>query len=395
MWEYDDACIKCSLCVSVCPVAEKDPRFPGPKVLGPDWWRKREELGSLLKPHPFVDDCTFCQLCEDACPVGVPVAHLIAEHKKHQMKPRVRRWRDFVLSHPQWIARAPQLTRLPRRWGKPWGLSMHTKWPQTHRPSKMARFQKSQPSSLPRVGLFADCFSQTFDGSVLDAASELLHLWGFEAVILPDAASCCGAAAYAAGNPELGAKIAGDTQSRFEVAHAHDISMLVTLNATCDSTLREEWSRYWHLSIPYQVIPFMEFALSYAPSSFWQILQAGEGSDLPYFIHTTCRSRVSRGSGTMEEIGRRAGWTVKPVVLSCCGAAGSYAFKQEHEELARKMGKINLPPGRLAVDSGTCALHLEDMTGLVARHPAYWLYESYQLAIGQHDRKVGSNHAIK
>ncbi|HCJ11302.1 MAG TPA: hypothetical protein DHW14_09110, partial [Clostridiales bacterium] len=34
-----DACLGCSSCVAVCPVASSDGRFAGPKVLGPAFER--------------------------------------------------------------------------------------------------------------------------------------------------------------------------------------------------------------------------------------------------------------------------------------------------------------------------------------------------------------------
>ncbi|MCL4496414.1 MAG: heterodisulfide reductase-related iron-sulfur binding cluster [Firmicutes bacterium] len=380
-FDFEDACVNCSACVSVCPVYARDFRFPGPKVLGPEWWRDSQDSRTEGQTSEFVDDCTFCQLCEDACPVGVPVAHLIAEHKRRQAKPARYRWRDYLLAHPHWIARFPQITRVPRKWTKVLGLSTRTPWPSPNRPAKVTHDLLVREKSM-RVGVYGDCYTEAFDGPVLDAVIALLEAWGYESIVMPGAGSCCGAAAYAAGNAELGRRIASATAERLRRANGDTVDLMLTLNATCDSTLREEWPRFWHLSASCEVVPFTEFALEYAPLEFWHLLQrlSSDKPDLPYYVHTTCRSRVSRGTGWMEQIGQRARWTVKPLMLACCGAAGSYAFKAEHEELAREMGQLALDEGRVMTDSGTCALHLQGMTGLKASHPAYWLYKAYREA---------------
>jgi glycerol-3-phosphate dehydrogenase subunit C len=165
------------------------------------------------------------------------------------------------------------------------------------------------------------------------------------------------------------------------------ITEIVTLNATCDSTLRDEWGKYWdlHLSVP--VTSFTEFALARAPEEFWHIIEsvpdtANAGGGVVW-VHTTCRSRVSRGDGLLEQLMRQAGMTsAQTLNLACCGAAGSYAFKEEHEDVARQMGQLALaqvhPSDQgIVVDSGTCGLHLSQLTDTVAKHPAYWLYQRY------------------
>lgn len=43
-----DACLKCNVCTTVCPVARVTDLFPGPKYVGPQAQRFR--LGTLLAP---------------------------------------------------------------------------------------------------------------------------------------------------------------------------------------------------------------------------------------------------------------------------------------------------------------------------------------------------------
>src|SRR5665213_3202689 len=72
-----DACLKCNVCNSVCPVARVTDRFPGPKYVGPQAQRFRlasalsPQLAGLpvpLTPDATVDYCSGCGLCTTACP---------------------------------------------------------------------------------------------------------------------------------------------------------------------------------------------------------------------------------------------------------------------------------------------------------------------------------------
>lgn len=395
MWNNDDACMKCSICITVCPVYSQDSDFPGPKALGPDWFRAfQENPETPIMQH--VDDCTFCQLCEASCPVHVPIAHLIARHKSFKKKtPRIA-LRDRILAHPQWVARYPHLANAPSFLVKPLGFGTRSRWP---RPQKrVARLvSASQPATASQViGLFVDCYSRGFDQDVLSAAQALLELWGFSVRLLPHASHCCGAAAYAAGQPEEGQRIARTT---FEALSPDlgGLSLVVTLNATCDSTLREEWPVYWNLALPVPVLSFTEFALSRAPETFWETMKSqAPGAAGTSWVHTTCRSRVSRGDGILEALVQKAGLpSVEPLNMACCGAGGSYAFKEEHEDTAHALGLVaveqikNPKEDSIVVDSGTCALHLSQITGAAAKHPAYWLYHRYR-SLTERSVEIGS-----
>ena len=372
MFDADDACLKCSLCVTACPVYREDPQFPGPKVLGPEWHRAALALPGLTAAD-HVDDCTFCQLCEAACPADVPVAHLIAHHKASQAKSPVVRLRDAVLARPHLMARAPGLAGLggpPARWV---GLSVETRRP---RPQPL-RWPAEPAATGARgiVALFVDCFTRAYDGGAAEAASRLLKAWGYAVRWVPRESRCCGAAAYAAGQPATARRIAAATAEDLEVNHG--VQAIVTLNATCDGTLRDEWPRYFHQDVPAPVVPFAAFALAEAPPAFWDSLVASPSGLV--FVHTTCRAKVSQGEGALLALARRAGAdVVERLDVECCGAAGSYAFKAEHHGVAQRLGRraagqVGGRSGTLLVDSGTCALHLSQMTGLYAEHPARWL----------------------
>ena len=374
-FEYEDACIKCSICVTACPVYRVDQQFPGPKALGPDWYRRHQAGEQKAMEH--VSDCTFCQLCEEACPVDVPIAHLIAEHKQFaNQSPRLK-LRDYLLTHPQWLAMAPSLVKAPKQLGVPLGVSAKTQWPTPSPTKRNYRHQSTRRHYDGRtVGIYVDCFTRGFDSETLLAATAILQRLGFNTVNLPTASHCCGAAAYASG-------LIGGAERTAKVTHralrrmTSQLEAIVTLNATCDDTLRVEWPRYFGLTLSVPVTPFVEFVLANANPSFFAELRSRPSQGVLY-THATCRSKAAKGEGTLFSLVQQASEQGPRILeISCCGAAGSYAFKSEHTEVARALGgraaRAIDEPGMILTDSGTCAIHLEELTGYRSVHPARWM----------------------
>ncbi len=72
-----DECIKCNICTSYCPVSAVTDLFPGPKYVGPQAQRFREN-GQPMSPDHSVDYCSGCRVCNEVCPTGVKIAELNA-----------------------------------------------------------------------------------------------------------------------------------------------------------------------------------------------------------------------------------------------------------------------------------------------------------------------------
>ena len=67
-----DHCVKCTICETVCPVANVTQLFPGPKYAGPQAERYRTQEQA---PEEWsVDYCSGCGLCTMHCPQGVKIA---------------------------------------------------------------------------------------------------------------------------------------------------------------------------------------------------------------------------------------------------------------------------------------------------------------------------------
>lgn len=370
-----DACIKCGLCQLVCPVLEVDPAFSGPKVLGPDWHRR------VVAGEHVVDAsaarCTFCQLCESVCPVGVPIAHLIAEHKARLDHDSRARLRDAVVVRPDVLARFPWLTRVPRQLAPLAGLSATARWPRPRPPRA-----SSGGSPTPRagtVGVFVDCFSRGFDGATVDALVAVLARAGLAARLLPTSASvCCGAAAWASGAPHVAEGRAREAARAIE-SDAEGLEVILSVNATCEATIRGEWRGVFGIEVSVPSVSAIDWLLDAGVLDALRTRRGSAPVRQRLALHTTCRATVAgEGGGDVAAL-EAVGFDVVETGLSCCGAAGSYAFKAEHAERARRIGSRVDPPHDIvgvAVDSATCALHLGDLWGVRATHPLVWIEEA-------------------
>ena len=128
-----------------------------------------------------------------------------------------------------------------------------------------------------------------------------------------------------------------DAASTYDALNRTPVSTLLTLNATCDGTIRDEWPRYLGLDSPTTVVmPWTDWIVSHAPQEFWaQVSEKGR----QVLVHTTCRGKVAQGEGAMEQLAALTSAIPVPLGIACCGAAGSYAFKAEHEDVAAALGK--------------------------------------------------------
>ncbi|HZL15014.1 MAG TPA: 4Fe-4S dicluster domain-containing protein, partial [Verrucomicrobiae bacterium] len=99
-----DECLKCNVCLTVCPVARVTDLFPGPKYVGPQAQRFRTGRAQPVQvagmpipqsPDVTVDYCSGCGWCTTACPAGVKIAEMNSQSRarmKAGKRPKLRDW---------------------------------------------------------------------------------------------------------------------------------------------------------------------------------------------------------------------------------------------------------------------------------------------------------------
>ena len=92
-----DVCIRCSTCMTVCPVSRVTPKFPGPKQAGPGVERFRRP--GEPSDDEWIDLCIGCHLCDMVCSSGVNISELNLMAKAKYLDEKGRPFRDWLLSH--------------------------------------------------------------------------------------------------------------------------------------------------------------------------------------------------------------------------------------------------------------------------------------------------------
>jgi Fe-S oxidoreductase len=92
-------------------------------------------------------------------------------------------------------------------------------------------------------------------------------------------------------------------------------------------------------------------------------------------VHPHCHGRAIGTPRADREILERLGFRPEMLDAGCCGLAGSFGYRAEHEALSRRIGAEHwLPRVRTAIDGGekavlvvdgfSCATQLEQLSAL-------------------------------
>ena len=213
-----DECLKCNVCVTVCPVARVTDLFPGPKYVGPQAQRFRtgraqpvQIKGIDIAPSPdvTVDYCSGCGWCTTACPAGVKIAEMNSQSRarmKAGKRPKLRDWglgqtdlvgQMGVLFSPianRVLFNGPIRTIMERTVG----IHRDAPFPKFGKRTLQSTWKRRQkrlgsrplPGPDKAVVYFHGCSANYYEQHVADAAVAILKRNGFETII-PEQV-CCG-----------------------------------------------------------------------------------------------------------------------------------------------------------------------------------------------------------
>jgi glycerol-3-phosphate dehydrogenase subunit C len=393
-----DRCIKCNVCNTVCPVMPVTDLFPGPKYCGPQAQRFRS--GDPVEM--WVDYCSGCGACSRACPSGVKVAELNTRARAHAYRTGGlsvrRRLRNRLLSRSELLGRlgstlAPVanlgLRLRPARVAADvvLGVDRDAPLPEFTRGSFRRRFRRLPQPERPalRVAYFHGCTTDYYEPWVGEAAVRVLGRAGIAVELPPQ--RCCGLPFISNGD-FAGARRLAEANLRRLLPVARSGTRIVATSTSCSLTLKHEYRDVLGLRGPeweelaaavYDVFELVR-----------ELVWAGQ-LDLPdgrfekrVLYHGPCQLR-SHGVGqpAAELLSGLEGIELADSGVECCGIAGTYGFKSEKAEIARRVGE----PLRVraaeheaelaACDSETCRWQIRALTGLPARHPIELLDEAW------------------
>ncbi len=251
-------CIRCGLCLSVCPTYREhlsETASPRGRVA---LTRKGLEGDLELSPNLIEQmySCFACMACNDACPVGIQPAELTLAMRYVQEQRKPASWKktlfEGLIPHPGRMELATFPLRLYeslgiRRLVYALGLTrilprqirdmeaMLPRLPQRPLRRILPKVTKAQGETKQRVGFFLGCAQSLLFADESAATVRVLSRNGCT-VTTPKEVECCGMPAHGYGRMDLVRKQAKHNISIFEKS---DVEVVVTDCATCGSTLKE------------------------------------------------------------------------------------------------------------------------------------------------------------
>ena len=409
-----DACLKCNVCNTVCPVARVTDLFPGPKYVGPQAQRYR--LATLASPGASpavptpdrtVDYCSGCGMCSIACPAGVKIAEMNNRARGAMRAGHRPRLRDWLLGRTDLTGTLGTLTaplanwslhNRPFRWlvDRILGIDRRAPLPAfSGRPFRRrlgGRHRSADVSNAPpperAVVYFHGCAANYYEPHVAEAALAVLERNGFEVIVPPQA--CCGLPLISNG---LYAAARGQARGNLEVlaGYARAGYRIIGTSTSCTHTLKSEYREMLDLDdddarvVADATWDICEFLLDLHDQGRLDTRFGELRETLPY--HGPCQLR-SHGIGfpALDLFALVPGLQAMDMDHDCCGIAGTYGLKREKYDIAMAVGrplfeKIRATGAeRAACDSETCRWQIEAATGARLRHPVEILAEAYAAA---------------
>ena len=251
-------CIRCGLCLSVCPTYReylKETASPRGRVA---LTRKGLEGELSLTPNLIKQmySCFACMACDEACPVGIRPSELTLSMRCIDEQLHPARWKQLLFNglvphtrRMEWVTiplRIYQNTGIRR---SVYALGIRNLFPEKirdmeamlpHLPGRPLRrmlpeITKTQGKEKYRIGFFPGCAQSLLFAKESTATLRVLARNGC-VVITPGDLKCCGMPARGYGRMDLVKKQA---KHNIEIFERLNIEYILTDCATCGSMLKE------------------------------------------------------------------------------------------------------------------------------------------------------------
>ncbi len=396
-----DHCIKCNICVTVCPVTAVTDLFPGPKYEAPQAGRFRQS--KQVTPDHSVDYCSGCRACNLACPTGVKIAEINARARgdivAEGMQSSQKKLRNNLIARPELMGKfgqpvAPLANLLLNgsigRFFANKLLGIATKAPlplfSGEKFSSWLKYHASPANATRKIVYFHGCSTEYFEPRVGKAAVQVLEANGFE-VLVPEQ-NCCGLPLLSNGE-FANAKEYHESNIKKLIDYVKQGYVIVGTSTSCTLTLKEE--------APELLDYFTEDSQLLAANTYdldeflTLLLDAGElktdslrSIPLRLAYHAPCQFKAHRiGRPSVEIMDLIPELEIIESQATCCGVAGTYGYKAEKYEIAMSVGRplfdfIHEVNGPINVcDSETCRWQITAATGQASVHPIELLSFAY------------------
>lgn len=393
-----DACVKCTICETQCPVMRVTDLFAGPKYSGPQAERYRKD-GAIVDSS--IDYCSSCGTCSLVCPQGVKVTEMIHHARTAMKKEKGIPVRDQLIGRTGFIGSVMTPVAPIANWAldvKPIRIAME-KIIGVHRSAPMpvaqgrtfeGWFKKHTPLAQSgqkgQVIFFHGCAGEYFEVETSIHSVQVLEYLGYEVLVPPH--GCCGLALQSNGLYDSSRKYVSKLTE--DLRRANRDAPIISASGSCSGMLRHEARDILGVDTP---------ELRDVGSRMWDICEFlmhlhdkgeldlnFERIDVTIPYHAPCQLK-SQGLGlpAVELMELIPGVTVKESNQPCCGIAGTYGMKKEKYDIAQAIGQpvfdfitqVNVELA--ACDTETCRWQLRTATGANVVHPIWLIHKAYGL----------------
>jgi len=352
----------------------------------PASWRNQDVRASL-------DLCLSCKGCAVDCPTHVDMATYKAEFLSHHYRRRLRPRAMYALGLIPWTARVasrmPRVANVLLRWAvsssvllRAAGLTTRRRPPAfARKPLRRMPIARSTPQADPTVVVWPDTFTNAYrPDQAVDLIAVLQELG--ERVVIPADWACCGRPLYDMGMLGLARRT---LRRLLDVLDPYVRAGLpiVVIEPSCLAAFRDELPGL--LSDDPRAARLAGAVRS--PSEFLLTLDrltervaartTNTARGKRSVIHPHCHERAAGNTGADRKLLQTLGYDVSILDAGCCGLAGSFGFRAEHEALSRKIGneywlpklRKELAGGRLVATGFSCVTQLDHLDGPLATSP--------------------------
>ena len=390
-----DACVKCTICETQCPVAAVTPLFSGPKYVGPqaERFRAGESVDHSL------DYCSSCGTCTLVCPQGVKIAELNSQAravmKAGHMPPRDRLISRTTIMGKLMTPVAPianaALGARPLRVAveKVAGIHRDAPMPTARRQTFMGWWRRhTPPVSAPRgsVVFFHGCAGGYFEVETSKQSVEVLEHLGYR--VLVPTQGCCGLAQQSNGLFDDATKsvlrLCDDLRST-----GRDLT-IISSSGSCTGMLKHEAREIMGVTddrladVATRIRDIMEFLRDLHEAGDLPLDLRPITATVPY--HAPCQLKgQGMGMPALDVLRLIPGLTVLESGRACCGIAGTYGLKAEKYDVAQAVGKPlfdwvrEVNPDLAVCDTETCRWQIGHGTGARMVHPIALVHQAYGL----------------
>jgi len=408
-----DICHGCRLCFNLCP------SFP---TLF-DAVDAHDGIVAKLteaEQNKVIDECYQCKLCYIKCPYIPPhewaldfprmMVRATAVFEKNNKKPLSEKFADQFLGRTDLLGRvsttfAPIVNKISSQRGslprqlmqKSVGIHAERLLPPYAKQRFSSWFKKRSPHPIEapsqQVTLFPTCFVEYMEPQVgKDAVLVLEH--NNIACSLPDKSKCCGAPWLHNGNIDEFVKVASKNIANLADGVKAGRKIVVT-QPTCGYVIRKDYPIYVKTHEA-ELVAANTFDLSEFLMKIHKNPEHKDGLKTDFtgiiptkiFYHLSCHSRAQNIGYKGRDLLKLIGAEVE-TVERCAGIDGTWGYRQENYELARKVAqplKSGLEKSNADCFCGDCHLAntaMYEETGKMPVHPVSILAQAYGLKDGK------------